>query len=99
MRQASDVRLEIDDGVAVVTIDRPEARNAIGFATIGALGAAVDEVADSGAAVLVLPGGGDHAFVSGGDIESSGSIRAHEAAVAMASGSARCSIGSPRSVP
>ena len=84
MRQASDVRLEIDDGVAVVTIDRPEARNAIGFATIDALGAAVDEVADSGAAVLVLRGGGDRAFVAGGDIKELGSIRTHEAAVAMA---------------
>jgi enoyl-CoA hydratase len=84
VRQASDVRLEIDAGVAVVTIDRPEARNAIGFATIDALGAAVDEVADSGAAVLVLRGGGDRAFVSGGDIKELGSIRTHDAAVAMA---------------
>ncbi len=83
--EASDVRLEIDAGVAVVTIDRPEARNAIGFATIDALGAAVDEVADSGAAVLVLRGSGDRAFVSGGDIKELGSIRTHEAAVAMAS--------------
>ena len=84
VRQASDVRLEIDAGVAVVTIDRPEARNAIGFATVDALGAAVDEVADSGAAVMVLRGGGDRAFVSGGDIKELGSIRTHEAAVAMA---------------
>ena len=79
------MRLEIDAGVAVVTIDRPEARNAIGFATIDALAAAVDEVADSGAAVLVLRGGGDRAFVSGGDIKELGSIRTHDAAVAMAS--------------
>ena len=69
----------------LVTIDRPEARNAIGFATIDALGAAVDEVADSGAAVLVLRGSGDRAFVSGGDIKELGSIRTHDAAVAMAS--------------
>ena len=79
------MRLEIDAGVAVVTIDRPEARNAIGFATIDALAAAVDEVADSSAAVLVLRGSGDRAFVSGGDIKELGSIRTHEAAVAMAS--------------
>jgi enoyl-CoA hydratase len=83
--EASDVQLEIDAGVAVVTIDRPEARNAIGFATIDALGAAVDGVADSGAAVLVMRGSGDRAFVSGGDIKELGSIRTHEAAVAMAS--------------
>ena len=38
--------LEIDGGVAVVTIDRPEVRNAIGFATIDELGAALDDVLD-----------------------------------------------------
>jgi enoyl-CoA hydratase/carnithine racemase len=84
VRQASDVRLEINAGVAVVTIDRPEARNAIGFGTVDALGAAVDEVSDSGAAVLVLRGGGDRAFVSGGDLKELGAIRTHEEAVAMA---------------
>ena len=36
------VRVEIDAGVAVVTIDRPEVRNAIGFATIDELDAALD---------------------------------------------------------
>ena len=37
------VRVEIDSGVAVVTIDRPEARNAIGFATIDELEAALED--------------------------------------------------------
>jgi enoyl-CoA hydratase len=82
---AGGVRVEIDAGVAVVTIDRPEVRNAIGFATIDSLSAALDEVLDSGAAVLVLRGGGDRAFVSGGDLKELGTIRTHEAAVAMAS--------------
>ena len=79
------VRLEIDAGVAVVTIDRPDVRNAIGFATIDELGAALDDVLASSAAVLVLRGGGDRAFVSGGDLKELGAVRTHEAAVAMAS--------------
>ncbi len=79
------VRLEIDAGVAVVTIDRPQVRNAIGFATIDELGRALDDVLESSAAVLVLRGGGDRAFVSGGDIKELSAIRTHEAAVAMAS--------------
>lgn len=79
------VSVELDAGVAVVTIDRPEVRNAIGFATIDALGAALDEVLESNAAVLVLRGGGDRAFVSGGDLKELGTIRTHAAAVAMAS--------------
>jgi enoyl-CoA hydratase/carnithine racemase len=79
------VRVEIDAGVAVVTIDRPEVRNAIGFTTVDELDAALDKVANSDAAVLVVRGGGDRAFVSGGDLKELSVIRTHEDAVAMAS--------------
>ena len=79
------VRVELDSGVAVVTIDRPHARNAVGFATADELGAALDQVLAADAAVLVLRGGGERAFVSGGDIKELSSIRSHEAAVGMAS--------------
>jgi enoyl-CoA hydratase/carnithine racemase len=83
-RPPGGVRLEIDGGIAVVTIDRPEVRNAIGFATVEELAAALDEVSRSDAAVLVLRGAGDRAFVSGGDLKELGAIRTHEDAVAMA---------------
>ena len=79
------VRVEHGAGVAVVTIDRPAARNAIGFATVDELDAALDEVLESDAAVLVLRGGGDRAFVSGGDLKELSTIRTHEQAVGMAS--------------
>lgn len=75
----------LEGDVAVVTIDRPEARNAIGFATASELDAALDRVLTSGAAVVVLRGGGDRAFVSGGDLKELGTIRTHEEAVQMAS--------------
>jgi len=78
------VRFEIDAGVAVVTIDRPDVRNAIGFATADELDAALTAVSESGAAVLVLRGGGDRAFVSGGDLKELAAIRTYEDAVAMA---------------
>jgi enoyl-CoA hydratase len=81
---AGGVRLDLDAAVAVVTIDRPEVRNAIGFATLDALEAALERVAGSSAAVLVLRGGGDRAFVSGGDLKELGAIRTHEEAVCMA---------------
>jgi enoyl-CoA hydratase/carnithine racemase len=77
-----DVLLEVDGGVAVVTIDRPGARNAIGLATMDSLDSALDDAAD--ADVLVLRGGGDRAFVSGGDLKELAKIRTHEEAVAMA---------------
>lgn len=78
------VSLETDTGVAVITIDRPDVRNAIGFATVDELGAALDKVVESDAAVVVLRGGGDRAFVSGGDLKELSSIRTHEDAVGMA---------------
>src|SRR5437762_5127000 len=78
------VRAEIDSGVAVITIDRPDARNAIGFATIDELEVALDQVLASDSAVLVLRGAGDRAFVSGGDLKDLGTVRTHEEAVGMA---------------
>src|SRR5262249_26118000 len=47
--------------------------------------AALDRVLSSGVAVLVLRGGGDRAFVSGGDLKELSAIRTHEDAVGMAS--------------
>lgn len=84
-RSSGGVRVEIDCGVAVVTIDRPEARNAIGFATADELDAGLDEILASDAAVVVVRGGGDRAFVSGGDLKELSAIRTHEDAVGMAS--------------
>lgn len=78
------VGVEIDGGVALITIDRPEVRNAIGFATVDELDAALDVVTRSDAAVLVVRGGGDRAFVSGGDLKELSVLRTHEDAVAMA---------------
>jgi enoyl-CoA hydratase len=84
-RSPGGVRVDIDAGVAVVTIDRPDARNAIGFATIDELDAALDKVLGSDAEVLVLRGGGDRAFVSGGDLKELRTVRTRDDAVRMAS--------------
>jgi enoyl-CoA hydratase/carnithine racemase len=82
---AEGVRVAIDDsGIAVITVDRPSVRNAIGFGTVDELNAALDEVESSDAAVLVIRGGGDRAFVSGGDLKELSAVRTHEDAMAMA---------------
>lgn len=57
------VELELSDGLAVVTIDRPQARNAIAPETMDQLEKALD--AAEGARALVIRGAGDKAFVSG----------------------------------
>lgn len=66
---APRVRVEVSDRIAIVTIDRPEARNAIDKQTTVELTAALDALAardDVG--VLILTGAGGKAFVSGADI-------------------------------
>src|SRR5262245_18220192 len=78
------VTLDVDAGVAVVTIDRPEVRNAIGFATEAELDGALDDVLATEATVLVIRGGGNRAFVSGGDLKELDAIRTHDDAVAIA---------------
>jgi enoyl-CoA hydratase len=80
----SEVDVTIDKGVAVVTIDRPQARNAIGLRTISELGEALERVTSAGAAVVVLRGAGDRAFVSGGDLKELAAIRDEEGAIDMA---------------
>jgi enoyl-CoA hydratase/carnithine racemase len=78
------VSLAIADGVAEIVIDRPETRNAISFATMDGLADATATIADSTAAVVVLRGAGDRAFVSGGDLKEFNAIRSYDDATAMA---------------
>ncbi|ABW13698.1 Enoyl-CoA hydratase/isomerase [Parafrankia sp. EAN1pec] len=76
------IDLELDDGLAVITIDRPEARNAISLATMGELEKALDAAAGAGA--LVIRGAGDRAFVSGGDLKELAALRTEDEATGMA---------------
>jgi len=56
------------DGIAKITINRPEVRNAFRPATIKELQRAFDDVRDDGSiGVAILTGAGDKAFCSGGD--------------------------------
>ncbi|MFV2174606.1 enoyl-CoA hydratase/isomerase family protein [Actinomadura sp. LOL_016] len=76
------VDLELDEGLAVITIDRPEARNAIAPATMDELDKAIEAAA--GADALVIRGAGDRVFVSGGDLKQLAAIRTEADAMAMA---------------
>ena len=64
-----DAPVEGHDGVALVTIDRPEARNALSFALLAELAEDLEalDMNDSIRAV-VLTGAGDRAFAAGADI-------------------------------
>ncbi|ULE31793.1 enoyl-CoA hydratase/isomerase family protein [Mycobacterium sp. IDR2000157661] len=76
------VDLEFDHGLAVITIDRPQARNAIAPETMEQLHEALDKAV--GATALVVKGAGDKAFVSGGDLKQLAALRTEEDAAAMA---------------
>src|ERR1700733_1760217 len=62
------VNLAYDSGVATITLNRPDKRNAISFDLIDDLLRALDEVEKSDAIVLILTGAGK-AFCSGMDLE------------------------------
>jgi methylglutaconyl-CoA hydratase len=62
------IQLVYDGGVATITLNRPEKRNAISFDLIDDLLRALEEVAKSDAIVLIVTGAGK-AFCSGMDLE------------------------------
>ena len=65
---ADVVRLEKQGAVAIVTIDRPEALNALNSEVIGAVGTTIDAIeADEDIQAVVVTGAG-RAFVAGADI-------------------------------
>jgi dihydroxynaphthoic acid synthetase len=69
-QQYEDIRYEIDDHTAVITISRPERYNAFRGKTVEELiGAFRSAWADKGVQALILTGAGDKAFCTGGDVK------------------------------
>jgi methylglutaconyl-CoA hydratase len=62
------IQLAVDSGVATLTLNRPDKRNAISFALLEELVAALDEVERSYAQVVILTGAGK-AFCAGLDLD------------------------------
>src|SRR2546421_3353525 len=65
-----DLRAEIDSGVAVITMNRPERRNAFSQAMVSALGAVLAQVETDDAVGWVVLAGAGGAFGAGGDVKS-----------------------------
>src|SRR5688500_16988881 len=77
-----NLKLAVEDRVSVLTVDRPDVRNALDTATVDELHRALDEVRKARSTVLIITGAGDKAFVSGADINA---IRARKRDDALAS--------------
>jgi enoyl-CoA hydratase len=64
------IRVEREDAVAVVTVDRQDALNALDVDTLTELRDRLSELAgDDGARAVILTGAGEKAFVAGADIK------------------------------
>jgi enoyl-CoA hydratase len=78
--------LELDGRVAVLTVNRPEVRNALDTATVEEFHHALEDVRRARAGVLIVTGAGDKAFVSGADIQAIRARRRDDALASINSG-------------
>ena len=64
------IKIEINDGIAVLTLNRPEVRNALDYVTWDEIRAGMRELRfNDDAHVIILTGAGGKAFASGADIK------------------------------
>ncbi len=64
-----NVRIEINDGVAIITVDRPKVLNALNAHTVQEINQAFEQARnDESVKAVILTGGGEKAFVAGADI-------------------------------
>jgi enoyl-CoA hydratase len=80
---ADEVRYDVRDAIARVTIDRPERRNAMSYGVMQGLRDAMAAARrDDAVRVVVLTGAGDRAFCAGADLtgiaENEGAAAAHD---------------------
>ena len=72
-----NVRLEFNNHIAVITLDRPDKRNALNEQMFACLEACIKEVESKRPRVLVLTGEGDKAFCAGFDVHPDNPMNAY----------------------
>ena len=61
---------EKENGLGIITLNRPKDLNALNGELLGELGSLLDEIAaDESARVVIITGSGDRAFVAGSDVK------------------------------
>ena len=73
------VRVEREDGIAVLTIDRQEKLNALDPQVMEEIGQALLELEGEGPRAIIVTGAGERAFVAGADISAMSSMSPLEA--------------------
>lgn len=79
----AELEYAVQDGIALLTINRPERRNAVSFAVMQGLRDGIARArADDNVRVVVITGAGDQAFCAGADLtgiaDNAGAIAAHD---------------------
>ncbi|MBX7184714.1 MAG: enoyl-CoA hydratase/isomerase family protein [Vicinamibacteria bacterium] len=74
-----NVLLAIDGPVAVITVNRPEKRNALDLATVEELREALADIARARCTVFIVTGAGEKSFVAGADINAIKARRRNDA--------------------
>ena len=79
--ELANLRYEVTDGIATITVDRPKVLNALNTETLRELDAVLAEAgSDDAVRVLILTGAGEKAFVAGADIRELNELSSLEAA-------------------
>ena len=77
--ELNNIRLEKRPPLAVVTLDRPKALNALNVQTLAELESVIEDLAaDSAVRVILLAGAGERAFAAGADIRELAAIADEE---------------------
>jgi enoyl-CoA hydratase len=75
-----NITLAREEGLALLTLNRPKSLNALNRATLAELSRAIDEIAaDKAVRAMILTGAGEKAFVAGADIAEMANLTAPEA--------------------
>ena len=74
------IQYEVQGNVAVLTIDRPKALNALNSAVLEELDAAISAIDLDAVRALVITGSGDQSFVAGADIAAMSTLTKAEGA-------------------
>ena len=89
MSTFENILFEKAEGVAILTVNRPQSLNALNHATLAELDAAVQEAgADDAVRGMIVTGAGDKAFVAGADISEMGKLTPLQAAAYSSQGQA-----------
>lgn len=79
-----DIVLQVEDGVATISINRPHARNALALQTMAELDESLDVARRERARVIFIRGSGSVAFCAGGDLKELEHMRSEQEASDMA---------------